>query len=320
MTNPFFSKATFSWNVPGVDGGDPNKFADRLKAAGIEAVYLKMANGNVVFKPSTIAYPLWGENVKPALVDALRARGIKVIGWQFNYGYDIAGEVAVAIAQSKRFNVDGWIFDVEGKFESNTNAVANAYTLTSEYRAACPDIPLAFCSWAQWRSPNQELNTLWHNERMAQAFMEKCDVGMPMMYWEGSNPTTAVWLLKESLRLWHNITNKPIIPTGRAYTGDGGTINALACKAFAAEARTLKLPGLSWWVLDSAIKDTATWGAIGAIPPIAEYTVYLPVIIAAPDPHIAQLETARNELADAKAGLQAQINEIDYIINTVLKG
>lgn len=51
-----------------------------------------------------------------------------------------------------------------------------------------------------------------------------------------------------------------------------------------------------------------------------DHTVYLPVVIAAPDPHIAQLETARNELADAKAGLLAQINEIDHIINTVLKG
>ena len=51
-----------------------------------------------------------------------------------------------------------------------------------------------------------------------------------------------------------------------------------------------------------------------------DHTVYLPVVIAAPDPHIAQLETARNKLSDAKAGLLAQINEIDYIINTVLKG
>jgi len=318
MTDPFFSKAIFSWNVPGVDGGDPNKFADRLKAAGIEAVYLKMANGAAVFKPSIITYPTWGENVRQALIDALRVRGIKVIGWQFNYGDNPAGEADVAIAQTKRFNLDGWIFDVEGKFESNPAAVTNAYTLTLRYREGCPTTPLAFCSWAQWRSPSTDV--LWHNEKMARAFMETCDVGMPMMYWEGSRPETAVWLLKESLRLWRNITNKPIIPVGRAYTGDGGTINALACKAFAAEARTLKLPGLSWWVLDSAIKDTATWGAIGAIPPIAEYTVYLPVVIAAPDPHLAQLETARNELADAKAGLQAQINEIDYIINTVLKG
>ena len=33
MTNPFFSKAIFSWNVSCLDGGDPNKFSDRLKGA-----------------------------------------------------------------------------------------------------------------------------------------------------------------------------------------------------------------------------------------------------------------------------------------------
>ena len=262
--NPFFTKAIFSWNVPGVDGGDPIKFADHLKAAGFEAVYLKMANGAFVFKPSVYAYPLWGENVRQALVDALRARGIKVIGWQFNYGYDIAGEAKVAIAQSKRFNVDGWVFDVESKFESQPSVITNSYALTTAYRAALPDMPLAFCSWAQWRNPTT--GALWHNEKMASAFMEFCDVGMPMMYWEGSTAGSATWLLNESTRLWQNITNKPLIPAGRAYTGDNGTINAAAIKAFADAARAKGMRGLTWWVLDSAVKDSAAWGALASIP------------------------------------------------------
>lgn len=261
--NPFFTKAIFSWNVPGVDGGDPNKFADRLKAAGFEAVYLKMANGNAVFKPSLLAYPTWGENVRQALVDALRARGIKVIGWQFDYGYDIAGEARVAIAQSKRFNVDGWVFDVESKFEAQPNVIANSYALTTAYRAALPDMPLAFCSWAQWKSPT---GVTWHNENMAKTFLERCDVGMPMMYWEGSAAANAVWLLNESTRLWQNITNKPLIPAGRAYTGDGGTINAMAIKAFSDATRAMGMKGLSWWVLDSAINYGASWGALAAVP------------------------------------------------------
>lgn len=336
MDNPFFSKGIFSWNVPGVDGGDPNKFADRLKAAGFEAVYLKMANGAAIFKPNIIAYPTWGENVRQALVDALRARGIKVIGWQFNYGDNIAGEASVAIAQTQRFNVDGWIFDVESRFESNTAAVANAYALTNAYREKCPNTPLAFCSWAQWRSPTS--NTLWHNENVASAFMEKCDVGMPMMYWEGSTPAMATWLLNESARLWQNITNKPLIPTGRAYTGDGGTIGAAAISAFAEAAKAKGMKGISWWVLDSAIKDSAAWGALAATPKLAQYTVYLPVVITPPavDPHLAQLENIRNELGDLRARIAADLtalqqqaaavqsaalalqthagNELDYII------
>jgi len=302
MTDPFFSKAIFSWNVPGVDGGEPNKFADRLKAAGFEAVYLKMANGTAVFKPSTFTYPLWGENVKQELVDALRARGIKVIGWQFNYGDNIAGEAAVAIAQTKRFNLDGWIFDVESKFEANANAVANAYALTSAYRAACPDTPLAFCSWAQWKSPD---GVTWHNGNMASAFMERCDVGMPMMYWGGTAASGALWLLNESVRLWQNITNKPIIPTGRAYSGDGGYVDGAAITAFADAAKAKGLKGISWWSLDAAAKNATAWAALTATPGLAPVVVTPEPPPPAVDPHLAQLEAAYNELLDIQAGITA---------------
>lgn len=34
--NPFFSKAIFSWNVPGVDGGDPIKFADGIASYAMQ--------------------------------------------------------------------------------------------------------------------------------------------------------------------------------------------------------------------------------------------------------------------------------------------
>lgn len=261
MQNPFFSKAIFSWKVPSVDSGDPNKFADRLKAAGFEAVYLKMTDGAYVLRLNSLPYLGWGDNVKQTLIDALRARGIKIIGWGFNYGTDIIGETNAAIAQSLRFNVDGWVFDIESKFEASTAAIANAYNLTSRYKNACPNIPTAFCSWAQWRSPS---GTLWHNEKMASAFMEKCDVGMPMMYWGGWEASKAKWLLNESLRLWKNITSKPIIPAGRAYTGDGGYINSDAITAFDAEVRALGLKGITWWVLDSAIKDPDGWRALAA--------------------------------------------------------
>jgi len=274
-TRAFETKAIFSWNVPAVEGGDPDKFADKLKAAGFEAVYLKMAEGAYVFKPSWYRYPAWGENVKQALVDALRSRGIKVIGWQFNYGIDIVGEANTAIAQSLRFGLDGWIFDVESKFEANTAAVANAYILSNKFKTACPDIPLALCSWAQWKSPT---GVTWHNEKMASAFMERCDVGMPMMYWSGDSAVSALWLLNESFRLWKNITYKPIIPTGRAYTGDSGTINAAAIKAFADEVKRIGLKGVSWWVLDSAVKDASAWGALSETAGFAKHEVYLPII------------------------------------------
>ncbi len=292
MTNPFFTKAIFSHKVPAIEGGDPNRFADRLKSAGFEAVYLKMADGAGVYKTTGIAYLTWGENVKPELVAALRARGIKVIGWQFNYGDNIAQEAAVAAQQSLRFQVDGWIFDAESKFETNSAAVANAYALCNEYRKRCPSVPIAFCSWARWRSST---GVLWHNEGMAKAFMEKCDVGLPMMYWTtGITPT---WMLNESLRQWQTITTKPIIPIGRAYTGDSGTINAGDISTFAAETHIKHLPGLSWWYLDGAIKDSGAWSALASIPGFA------PI----PEPSPPPAEPPTLTLEQRVANLEAQV-------------
>jgi hypothetical protein len=174
---------------------------------------------------------------------------------------------------------------------------------------------MAFCSWAQWRSPNQALNTLWHNEKMAIAFMEKCDVGMPMMYWEGSAAANAVWLLNESARLWHNITSKPIVPVGRAYTGDGGTISAAAITAFADAARAKGMKGLSWWALDSAVKDSAAWGALAAIPGLAPVVASPPPVV---DPHIAQLETIRGELVDLRARVDADFAKRQFALDALM--
>jgi len=301
MTNPFFTKAIFSWNVPAVDGGNPAKFADRLKAAGFEAVYLKAADGGFAFTPNRITYLGWGENIRADMVSALKGRGIKVIGWQFNYGDNILKEADIAASQTLRFNLDGWIFDIESKFEANTNAVSNAYALCNEYRKRCPSIPLGFCSWAQWRSST---GVLWHNEDMAKAFMEKCDVGMPMMYWGGSSPSTALWLLNESLRLWRNITNKPIIPVGRAYTGDGGYLNAGTMTAFANEVRNKGLRGLSWWLLDQVVKDVSAWGALTAIPKFA------PVPEPQPEP---QPEQPEQPLEQKLAALEKRVAALEKL-------
>lgn len=261
--NPFALKSTFHWNVPAVGSGNPDSIADMLTLAGFESVMVKCADGPYRFTPNRVSYPGWGENVKPALVNALHARGLKVIGWGFNYGQDVGGEAAVAIAQIKALGLDGWAFDAESKFDSQSGAASFAYSLASTVKNALPDIPLAACGWAFYRNP-YNLNIVWHPQAVMDSFMRVCDAGIPMMYYDGKGAAAAAWYARNSLSQWRKITPKMIVPAGRAYNGDAGTADAAGVAAFANETKDCS--GLTWWSLEHAIKIPDVWAALAALP------------------------------------------------------
>jgi hypothetical protein len=244
MTNNFERAAIFSWNAPAV----PN-FVDQAKAAGVRAVYLKMADGPNIFSPSNTAFPNWGENVKEGLVFDLRAANIAVIGWQFCYGFDPLGEARIAAQQCARFGLTEWIFDAESTFDGQPGAATRATQLFNEFKLLAPNVKTAWCWWARYESP--VTGAQWHPIDVIRAAMAQADYGMPMMYWAGESAANALDLFAQSAAQWKKITTKPIIPVGRAYTGDGGTISAAAIPLFAAEVRKT-CPGISWWLLDQA--------------------------------------------------------------------
>lgn len=247
-------KAIFSWNVPAVEGGDPVNFVNWLKKHHFEAVYLKAANGSAIQRVSRWSpWPTWGENVRVNLVEALKANGIKVYLWHFVYGTNPSGELNVAKSQIARFQPDGYIWDVETAFDSKTNSVGNARLLSSGVKSAFPNMQQALCWWALPLSPK---GAQWHPIKVATAFQEFVDVGMPMMYWQGKGATAAVSYFNRSLNIWNKFWNKPIIPVGRAYDGDGGYADPEGILAFAEEAKEkLDGPGISWWSADKAIKQ-----------------------------------------------------------------
>jgi hypothetical protein len=148
------------------------------------------------------------------------------------------------------------------------------------------DVPLAFCSWPRWHDPNPKLNRPWHNEKMAALFMAFCDYGMPMCYWSRFGldgkpvkalPADATNLLAETIRQWALITEKPLIPIGRAYTGNGGFADGPIATAFEAFARLNNLIGVSWWGMDWAKNIPAVWSALSLMPSVYEVAVPAPV-------------------------------------------
>ncbi len=246
--HPFESKAIFIWQVPSIAHGDPKAIADLLQGAGFQSVYIKAADG-------PMAFPY---NLTSTLVNELHARGIAVVGWGFCYGNNPQGEAQIAIKQVQTFGLDGYIFDVESNYET-PDAAIHAKTMLTAFKAAC-SVPTAFCSWAYWFSPT---GSEWHPISMATAFMQFCDYAMPMIYWQGS--TGAVEQLSKSLTQWKSFTDKPIIPVGRAYNGDGGTCTADQMTAFETQAHK-SCKGVSWWGMDWAYKISDWWAALKSMP------------------------------------------------------
>ncbi len=289
-------KSIFSWNAPAIAGGEPAAFVRALADGGFERVGLKICDGDLVFVPNQVAYPKWGQNVRPELVQALKAAGIKVDLWHFVYGGDPAGELARADWACTTFQPDLYIWDSEGAFEQEAMAEVNARMLSKGLKQAHPNIPQALCTWALPKNP-QNLAQEWHPVKVIHAWLEAVDLVMPMMYWGGSSAAQAIAYLQTSLDIWAGICDFPIIPVGRAYTGDGGSIDPTAITAFAGKVLSWQVPkrlqGISWWVLDQVYGNTPCWQALKATP---KYNQPVAQPVTPPTPPIPQPELSDHEM------------------------
>jgi len=205
------------------------------------------------------------------MVTALKDAGLKVYLWHFVYGTNPSGERDIAKSQIAKFEPDGYIWNAETDFDIKPRAETNARTLSEGVRDAFPDLPQALCWWALPVNPLNQ-NMEWHPVRVAKAFLETVDMGMPMMYWQGSTPEAAYSYLLKSLGIWRMYVTKdhPIMPIGRAFTGTGGIMTADAILEFANRVYTIgdtnNLPGVSWWALDTAHVNKAVWDTLSMTP------------------------------------------------------
>lgn len=250
--NPFFQKAIYSHVLAATLNGKTDAIADWLLKNKFQAVWPKVADGPYVYKWRPSVTVPFSENLTPAMVEVFHLHGLSVLGWGFVYGNDPIGEANIAVQQIKLLKLDGWIIDAEGKFDGQKASVANAYTITRIIRDALPAIPLAYCGWPRiWNPAN---GREWHPSAVARAFMQDCDIATPMVYWEGQDPKWAADLLQQSFEQYKRITDKPFIPAGRAYIGDGGRATTANIVSFQHKVQELQLKGISWWFLDHAVK------------------------------------------------------------------
>lgn len=258
-------RGIFMWQVPTVEKGDPARIAALLKSAGIKRLDVKVAEADKAYSVPRWSHLTWGINVRRDFVRALQGMGIVVYGWGFCYGNNPIGEGMIAARQVSELNLDGYIFNPETRFEKQPSAGKRAEIVVKNFRDNAPDVPAALCTWPLWDSPWS--GAKWHDTAFAKGFMTALDYAAPEIYWWNTHAT--LWF-HNTIKQWRElITDKPIMPVGRAYSGEGmGQVNPGEIRDFGALVREYELLGESFWNLRIASARADVWEVISNLSPL----------------------------------------------------
>jgi hypothetical protein len=240
---PLAGKGFFTWQLARCEGGSPVRIAARAADAGLSHVLIKIADG---------IEPCGDNGLNRAVVQALREQHILVWGWHYVYGRRPDDEARVAIGQVRGLGLDGYCIDAEAEY-TQPGKEAAARRFATEVRGALPDVPLALSSY---RYPSL------HAVPWA-AFLERCDVNMPQMYWEQAhNPDQQ--LRRSARELLALRPQRPVFPTGAAYGAGGWEATAGDLRVFLNTAREMGLAGANFYSWDYAgsPRKSGLWDAV----------------------------------------------------------
>ncbi|MCJ7696070.1 MAG: nuclear transport factor 2 family protein [Anaerolineaceae bacterium] len=231
-------KGYFLWRILQCEKGDPEKIANQASDAGLSHMIIKIADGAFPYnydKEKKIDYV-------PAVVDALRARNISVWGWHYVYGNYPKQEAEIAIKRTKQFALDGYVINAEGEYKIPGRS-ANAKIFMSNLRNSLGSTPIALSSF---RYPNTHREFPWH------AFVERCDLVMPQVYWMKSHNNAGAQLTR-SIEEFKSIFPKvTILPTGPTFKEWGWIPYKEEVLEFLQTAKKMNLPGVNFYSFDQS--------------------------------------------------------------------
>ncbi len=237
-----------------VEGGNVDALIDRARHVGLTHIYVRTGSS----KSGFYAQPYLDQ-----LLQKAHASGLRVIGWDFPYLYDVGDDVARAMAAityttPSGHRIDGFAADIETRSEGTnlTPEGAGAYGhLLRE--AAGPRYPLV----AVVPRPSSKMQRIFPYAEVLPPF----DAVAPMTYWLNRQPDSDVV---------NDVTfllpfGKPVIPVGQAYDGapEGGRPGPPPPEEiarFLAAAEASGAVGASFWSWQHA--NQPIWDAIAAAP------------------------------------------------------
>jgi hypothetical protein len=233
-------KGFFIWKIRDCEKGIPTAIAAAALSAGLTHVLVKVADGSGPYNISKDG----PTDLVPPVVEALKAAGLQVWGWQYIYGFDPKGEARIAARRVKQFNLDGFVIDAESEFKIPGRAAA-ARRYSQDLRNAIPNVPLALSSF---RFPSYHRAFPWRE------FLEVCDINMPQVYWEKAhNPGPQLKRCVAELTALQ--PSRPVIPTAPTYKTGGWRPTPADFTEFFASARELNLAGANFFSWDECTRD-----------------------------------------------------------------
>jgi peptidoglycan hydrolase-like protein with peptidoglycan-binding domain len=224
------------WYLSKSDGGNVGAIAAQARAAGVDSVYVKSADGTRV----------WSQ-FSSALVTQLHSSGLGVCAWQYVYGTHPVQEARAALV-AVRDGADCLIIDAEVEYDGR---YAAAQTYLRTLRAAVgAHYPIALASF-----PYVD----FHPAFPYSVFLGPggAQFNMPQMYW--GDIGDSVGQVFSRTYTGNRAYGRPIVPLGQS----DNVVSSLGVSRFRGLAVAYRAPGIAWWDFAWA-SATELWPAIGA--------------------------------------------------------
>lgn len=237
-------KGIFIWKAKNSADGSVEEIVQACLMLGLRWAALKIGDA------ASIEYASFAD-MRQA-VTAFKAAGISVWGWHYVYGgvwigkdgvVHVGGPSPVQEADfAKRWvqalGLDGYIIDAEREWKISQQAKRATKFINALTGIGCP------VALSSYRFPSL------HREFPWEKFLAGCDLHMPQVYW---GPGRAVIDLDRSIQELSARRMLPVVPTGRAYIGNGYPEPGPGkdeLDAFLNRAVERGCPGASFWALD----------------------------------------------------------------------
>ena len=226
----------------------PDEWAEKFVGMGIEWIAVKVADGVNSFNLRPKSGGGWVDDILGPFILEAREAGIRVLGWQYVYGYNPMSEADKAAQRINKFDLDGFLIDAERQYIGKPT---QASQYSKSLRSLVPDVPIGLSTY---RFPS-----LFPAFPFKQ-FLEYCDFNAPQVYWNAGKSRQE---LEASYDQYLKIKRLPFIPAGSSYYGEGFPKPTPAeTTEFLTTAQELDCPAAFFWSAD------ALWHRLKSLPEI----------------------------------------------------
>jgi hypothetical protein len=238
------------WEPWNVYGGDVNQLIVECKKRGIDGVIIKFANGSLANDPVSQRFMDYFKR----FTGALKAAGITVGGWIYQYLNDPLGE-AEACSQAIAAGADWIVFDAEIEIKGKGAQVSQ---FLQAYRAKHPHTATGLSSFA---IANYHIDEVPYAD-----YAKYVDVLMPQIYWDEMRWSIEVAFLSSITS--YKTYNKPIAPTGQSYL----TAKPSDMAKFVQLCKSNGFTHVSWWNWDQSTPEQLNAIGENRVQPIKPLT------------------------------------------------